>query len=210
MAGISKPFAVKGYNVTSPKGEAVWCKVTEPDTKYNTKGVYSVNLVCEPNDPTVKAFINKLEALRDQALAETKETLGAKGNQYKARPVYSDDMDANYQPTGKIVFKFVMKDVSDRTERGQQDKIIVVDAKKQQIKNIPLVGNGSEIRCVAFANPYSNPKDKEIGISLIWTKMQLISLVEFGSDGDDFDEEDGFSSEDAPFDTEEEKDELDF
>ena len=37
----TKPFAVKGTNITSPKGKALWCKFKEPDTKFNAKGEYS-------------------------------------------------------------------------------------------------------------------------------------------------------------------------
>jgi hypothetical protein len=45
---------------------------------------------------------------------------------------------------------------------------------------------------------------KEVGISLIWSKMQIISLVELGG-GDDFTEEEGYmidaamADEEAPF-----------
>jgi len=34
----TKPFAVKGMNITTPKGEAVWCKVVTPDRMYNEHG----------------------------------------------------------------------------------------------------------------------------------------------------------------------------
>ena len=207
----TKPFAVKGFNVTSPKGEAMWCKITEPDRMYNDKGVYSTSLVCDPDDPTVKAFVAKLEELRDIALAETKETLGAKAAMYKPRPVYTPEYSQDGAETGSIVFKFTLKDVDDRTSSGKQDKIVVVDAKKQAVNPVPLIGNGSVIRCVAFANPYTMPNTKEVGVTLIWTKMQLIDLVSFGGAADEFDEEDGFElPESAPAKAEEEFSDVDF
>jgi hypothetical protein len=203
----AKPFAVKGFNVSSPKGDALWCKVTEPDTMYNAKGSYSVSLVCNPKDPTVKEYVSKLEELRDTAVAETKETVGAaKAQAIKPRPVYTEEIDQDGNLTGKIVFKFKMNNVADREAPG--NKIIVVDAKRQVIKDVPLVGNGSTIRCVAFANPYYMATTKEVGVSLLWTKMQLIDLVEFGGGSDDFDDEDGFEVDSGS--SSNDNDELDF
>lgn len=191
----TKPFAVKGINVTSPKGKAMWCKITEPERTYNADGVLSTNLVCDPEDPTVKAFVEKLEELRDIALAETKETLGAKGAQYKAKSVFNEEFDKEGEATGNIVFKFALKDIDKRKEAGHQSTIMVVDTKKQKVSPVPLVGNGSAIRCVAYANPYTMANTKEVGISLIWSKMQLIELVKYAGGGaDDFDEEEGFEA----------------
>ena len=205
-----KPFAVKGFNVTSPKGTAMWCKITEPDRMYNDKGVLSTSLVCDPDDPTVKAFVAKLEEFRDIALAETKETLGAKAAMYKPRPVFTPEYSQDGAETGAIVFKFTLKDVDDRLAEGKQGKIVVVDTKKQAVNPVPLIGNGSVIRCVAFPNPYTMPNTKEVGVTLIWTKMQIIDLVSFGGVSDEFDEEDGFESEAASPAKEEEFSDVDF
>tara|TARA_B110000977_G_scaffold129602_1_gene165281 strand:+ start:4396 stop:5085 length:690 start_codon:yes stop_codon:yes gene_type:complete len=198
MAINTKPFAVKGMNVVTPKGKALWCKITEADRKYNEFGEYSTSVVVDPQDPAVMAFIGKLEQLRDVALAETKETLGAKGAMYKTRNVVTDEFDQDGQPTGNVIIKVKMKDVDKRTSAGQQDRIAVVDAKKEAVTPVPLVGNGSIIRCAAYANPYTMANTKEVGVSLIWTKMQLIELVSFSQGGDDFDEEDGFAADAAP------------
>ena len=194
MAKNNKPFAVKGINVTSPKGTAKWCKIKEPDYQYNDKGILSTQLICDPEDAAVKAFVAKLEELRDVAYEETKETLGVKGKAYKTREVYSYEEDSNGEETGNIVFKFNLKDVDDR-DRG----VTVVDSMRQVIKeaDLPLVGNGSSIRCVAYANPYSMPNTKEVGISLIWSKMQVIELVEYAGGSDDFEDEDGFESKES-------------
>jgi hypothetical protein len=206
---INKPFAVKGQNVTSPKGEALWCKVAEPDFTYNAKGTFSTSLVCDPNDPTVQAFIQQLEALRDKALEETMETLGAKGKTTKAKDVFVQDYDQDGNETGNIIFKFKMNNVADR--KPGQNKIGVVDAKRQPLPTIPLVGNGSIIRCVAFANPYYMATTKEVGISLLWSKMQIIELQEFGGN-DGFDDEDGYVAPTAPAPTQDfdDEDKLDF
>lgn len=197
-----KPFSTKGTNITSPKGKALWCKVVEPDRMFNDKGSYSTSLVCDPNNEAVKLFIKKLEEVRDAALEETVETLGDKGKVVKARDVYTEDDDGN------VVFKFKMNNIDDR-EPGD-NKIIVVGADRQKINNVPLVGNDSIIRCVAYANPYYMATTKEVGISLFWTKLQILDLVEFGG-GDDLAVEDGYTEygNEAPQ-VDFENDELDF
>lgn len=203
MAKINKPFAVKGTNITSPKGKTLWCKFKEPDTKFNTKGEYSTELICDPNNPAVQAYISKLEELRDIAYNETCETLGAaKAKAVRKADVYKEEVDQNGNETGNVVFKYRLKDLTDRADRGDSTEIIVVDAKKNKLsqKEAPFVGNGSEVRVVSYASPYYMASTKTIGVSHIWSKMQIIDLVEFsgGGDGDDFDEEDGF--EDTSFD----------
>lgn len=202
MAKYVKPFAVKGFNVTSPKGTSVWCKITEPDRMFNDKGEFSTQLVCDPNDPAVKAFVKKLEDLRDTALAETKETKGAAGKGIKAKQVYFEEVDKDGEETGNIFFKFKLNNIDDRAANGDSAKILVFDAKKRVMDDVPLVGNGSVIRCVAYANPYFMANTKEVGISLIWSKMQLIDLVEFEGGGDEFDEEEGFEDDSPAFDEE--------
>jgi hypothetical protein len=197
MANNNKPFAVKGSNITSPKGQANWCKFKEPDTKYNAKGEFSTNLICDLSDPSVQEYIKKLEKIADIAYNETVETLGpVKSNGIRKAPVYTEELNDNGVPTGNGIFKFKLKDLEDRKERGDSTEIIVVDAKKNKLgKDAPLVGNGSVIRLVSYANPYYMASTKTIGISHIWSKMQIIDLVEYGGGGDDFDDEDGFETD---------------
>lgn len=197
MANNNKPFAVKGINITSPKGKANWCKFKEPDTKYNAKGEFSTNLICDLSDPSVQEYIKKLEKIVDIAYNETIETLGpVKSNGIRKAPVYTEELNDNGVPTGNGIFKYKLKDLEDRKERGDSTEIIVVDAKKNKLgKDAPLVGNGSVIRLVSYANPYYMASTKTVGISHIWSKMQIIDLVEYGGGGDDFDDEDGFEND---------------
>jgi len=185
---VKKPFTVKGMNVTSPKGGALWAKLDKPDREYNAKGQYSVDLVCDPEAPGVPEFIEKLETLRDNALEQANDGK-PKPKHYKPRPVYKEEYDKDGNETGNIVFKFKMNNVDDR--RPGQNRVKLVGPKASE-GEIPMVqiGNGSTIRCVAFANPYAMASDKTIGVSLILDKVQLIKLVEFGG-GDELEDEDG-------------------
>jgi len=186
-AAIKKPFTVKGTKVTSPKGTALWAKLDKPDREYNAKGQYSVDLVCDPEAPGVPEFIKKLEALRDTALQQANEGK-PKPKQYKPREVFKEEYTKDGDETGNIIFKFKMNNVDDR--RPGQNKVILVGP-KASAGEIPMVqiGNGSTIRCVAFANPYAMASDKTIGVSLILEKVQLLELVSFGGD-DELEDED--------------------
>lgn len=205
----TRPFTVKGINFTTPKGKALWCKVTEPDRKFNTKGDLTTSLVCNPNDADVKEFITLLEGLRDKAYQETCESLGeVKAKAVKVRSVFYEETNKDGSATGNILFKLKLASVDDREAEGKQSQITVFDAKKNTLVQVPRIGNGSVIRCAGFANPYYMASTKELGISLIWQKMQLIDLVSVDG-GDSFGEEEGFSVqaganaatvfEDAPF-----------
>jgi len=188
MAAVKKPFTVKGTKVTSPKGKALWAKLDKPDREYNAKGQYSVDLVVDPGAPGVPEFIEKLEKLRDTAMEQANDGK-PKPKQFKARDVYKDEYDKDGNETGNIIFKFKMNNVDDR--RPGQNRVILVGPKASE-GEIPMVqvGNGSIIRCVAFANPYAMASDKTIGVSLILEKVQLIDLVCFGGD-DELEDEDG-------------------
>jgi hypothetical protein len=204
----TRPYKVKGISFTTPKGKALWCKNIEPDRKFNDKGDLTTSLVCDPNDEKVKEFIKLLEDLRDQAFNETKESLGeAKAKAVKVRPVFSEHTDRDGNSTGEILFKLKLKDVDEKKELGRQSAIATFDAKKGLIANPPAVGNDSVIRCAGFANPYYMASTKEVGVSLIWQKMQIIELQSLGG-GDEFGEEEGFEAgsaasetqfEEAPF-----------
>ena len=188
---ISKPFTVSGIKVVSPKGLAKWCKVKEPERTFNAKGTYSTLLVCNPDDPSVQLFIEKLEELRDSAFKEAKETLKpAQASKLVAKQVYSEEYDAEGNPTGNIEFKFKLDNVDDK-QKGK-NTVEVVDALRKVIRDIPLIGNGSTIRCMAYANPYYMANGNTIGVSLLWKSMQIINLEEF-SGASDFDEEDGYT-----------------
>lgn len=203
----TRPYTVKGINFTTPKGQALWCRVNEPERKFNDKGVLTTSLVFDPADEDVKAFIKQLEDLRDKAFEETKESLGAaKAKAVNPRSVFSDEVDREGVETGKILIKMKLNNVDEKKEQGRQYKIEAFDAKKNKLEYPPEIGNGSTIRCAGFANPYYMASTKEVGVSLIWQKVQIIDLVSFGG-GDDFGEENGFESapvaeltaEDVPF-----------
>ena len=186
-------LTTSGINIKSPKGIALWCNNIEPQRTFNPTGDLTTSLILDPNAEDVKEMIAKLEALRAEAFAEAKEKLGpAKAKGLQERPVYQPDTDKDGNETGKIVFKFKLGNVDTKKADGKQYQIRTYDAQTNRIDNPPRVGNGSEIRCTAFANPYYMATSKEIGVSMYWQGMQIIKLVEIGG-GDDFEAEEGYT-----------------
>lgn len=197
----TKTFTVKGISFTTPKGKALWCKADMPDRKFNDKGDLTTSLVCDPNDADVKSFITLLEGVRDQAFKETCESLGeVKAKAIKVRPVFYDETNKDGSKTGNILFKLKLGSVDEKEATGKQYQITVVDAKKNILPKAPRVGNGSTIRCAGFANPYYMASTKEIGVSLMWQKMQIIDLIA-ADGGDAFGEEEGFQGSFTPYGT---------
>ncbi len=198
-----KPFTVKGFNTVSPKGTALWCKIVEADYEYNDKGVYQTDLVVDPNDPTVIKYIAKLEALRDQAHAESAKKL--KDDTIESLDVFKKEV-RDGEETGMIVLRFKMPSVDNREEG--QDYVKVIDEYRKPISrgDVPEVGNGSTIRCKAYHYAYymaGQPARKipaSIGVTTIWDMCQLIDLVEYSGGGTDgFEDESG---DDSGFDDE--------
>jgi hypothetical protein len=184
------PYQVKGFRIITPKGAALFCHVVEAQTDFNEKGTYSTMIVCDPEEPSVQKLINQLEELRDTAYEETVATLGpVKSKGITKADVYKEDCDAEGNATGLIRFKLKLDNVADALEKGWTASITVIDASKRPINPVPLVGNGSIIRCAGFAKPYYMGSTKSVGVSLKWDKMQIIDLVSFSGGGDEFDDE---------------------
>ena len=204
-------FDVKGISVVSPKGELEWCKFVEPDTKYNADGEFSVSLLLDPEEPKAKEFIGKLEGLRDTALGQLRENLGAKGKQWSSQDITTIHYDKDGNETGKVVVKCKLKDIAKRKAQGKPYKIQASGPDKENlVAKKTLVGNGSigVVGCFAFA--YEMASTKKVGVSLQWQKLRVFDLVSFASEDDDLfgtveAEEDVFETTTA-----EEQDDLDF
>lgn len=204
-------FDVKGISVVSPKGELEWCKYLEPDTKYNADGELSVNLLLDPEDAKAKEFIGKLEDLRDTAMNELRENLGAKGKQWSTNEVVSEHFDKEGEPTGKVIVKCKLKDVAKRKAAGKAHKIQASGPAKENLSaKKTQVGNGSIGVVGCFAYPYEMASTKKVGVTLMWQKLRVFELLAFANTEDDL-----FGTEDAVEDvfettTDVESDDLDF
>jgi|11_taG_2_1085331.scaffolds.fasta_scaffold01079_9 hypothetical protein len=191
------------------KGKALWCKVFEPDTKFDTNGIYSVNvLIPEAEAVEVCEYLDGLVDARREEEIKAKPKLK---NGLSTKTPYEPEYDQNGDPTGNIEFKLKLKaKVITRTGDTYEQKPIVVDAKRTPIDKDTAIGNGSVIKVAYEPIPYMMASTKQVGVSLRMKGVQVIDLVEYGGGSSMFDDEDGFVSaavakddaNDSPFDDE--------
>jgi len=191
------------------KGNALWCKVFEPDTKFDTNGIYSVTvLIPEAEAAEVCEY---LDTLVDDKFAEEIKAKPKLKNGLSTKTPYEPEYDQNGDATGNIEFKLKLKaKVVTRTGDTYEQKPIVVDAKRKPLDKDTAIGNGSVIKVAYEPIPYMMASTKTVGVSLRMKGVQVIDLVEYGGGSSMFDDEDGFVSEavakddakDTPFDDE--------
>jgi len=198
------PFDVEGKSVTSPRGKALWCKSITPDRTFTKEGDLSTYIILDPSDKDVQLFLEPLDNMCNEAYNQALKNLPpAKSKDLVKRSIAQPDTDKDGNETGMVKVKFKLGKVDARKADGKNHVIKTVDAKKFEIQNPPIVGNGSTIRCSGFAFPYYTASNKEIGVSILWSALQIIDLVQ-SSGGDDFTEEEGsfvnnLMDEPAPF-----------
>lgn len=201
---IEKLFKVDGITVVTPKGQAQWCKIVEPEYTFDAGGTLSSNIVYDSLESEgVPELVAKLEALRDDAfnqisakLPPAKAKTLVKAEVYKMELTRFDkETGEGGEETGRVVFNMKLKDVDGKKAAGKPHTIEVRDASRKIVNNVPLIGNGSTIRLKGFAVPYHMASSNTVGVSIYWNALQLIELVEFSKDSTGgFDEEEGFTA----------------
>ena len=191
---VKKIVDIPGIGITTPKGKALWCNNVTPEREYTKEGDLSTFLILDPSDSAVQEFLAPLQKICDEAFEQAQKNLPAeKAKQVTKRPITQEDTDKDGNPTGKVKVKLKLGKIDEKKAEGKQYTITTYDAKKNEIKEPPTVGNGSTIRCSGFAFPYYMASSKEVGISIKWNALQIIDLKSSSGGGADaFDEEDGF------------------
>lgn len=192
------------------QGQALWAKVFEPDTKFDSNGIYSVTLLIpEAEAAEICEYLDGLVQARYDEEVKAKPKLK---NGLSTKTPYEPEYDQNGNPTGNTEFKVKLKaKVQTRDGSVYEQKPIVVDAKRKPMDTDVGIGNGSVIKVAYEPIPYMMASTKQVGVSLRLKGVQVIDLVEYGSGGSSmFDEEDGYVTErvekddrqDTPFDSE--------
>jgi len=174
------------------KGNAKWCKVFEPDTRFNEDGEYSTQVILP--EAEAAQVCEQLEALVDEEYAKLVKEKPALKVGLSKRPVVEPEVDENGNETGNVVFKTKLKAlIRGKNGTNYPQKVNVVDSKRTPMSGKQLVGNGSVIKVAVEPNTYYMPSSKQVGVSLRLKALQVIDLVEHGVSADSlFDEEDGF------------------
>ena len=176
--------------VTTPKGLAVWPWLNEPDRKFNANGEYKVNLQMAHED--AQPFIEKLEEIHKEHYQETCKR-EKKQKLKKADLPITDVFDDEGNPTGEVQIKFKLKAQYEYDGKKITQRPVLMDSKRQPMKEV--IGGGSVIRVGCDVYPYYTATIG-VGLSLRCKIVQVLELKEYspGTDGFDFDEEDGFES----------------
>lgn len=180
-------------SLTIIKGTAKWAKISAPDTKFNTDGEYSVQVVLPV--AAAQEIIEHLEEVRDAFQAEfIKDPKNKKIlKTIKIKEVFEEETDEDGNPSGNVVFRTKMKAVikSAKTGKTYEQKPAVVDAKRTPMKDAN-VGNGSVIKVAVEPAAYFMQSSKEIGVTLRLKAVQVLTLVQFGDASSCFDDEEGY------------------
>jgi hypothetical protein len=197
MAEEKKPKIVF-EKIASPRGVAVWPRLTEPDFKFKKElGEYSVKLRV-PKD-VAEAWAGPLVAALDKLVAEQKaemeaELKEAKGKKKADLKKALDEMPINPLPitpayddegneTDEMEIKFAASGgwKDKKTGAIKPRKIPLEDSKGNPIKRKLDIWGGSEIRVFATIRPYVTPKG--IGVRLGLEAVRIIKLVQGGAGG---------------------------
>lgn len=165
----------------SPKGVASYPHINRPDTKFDDRGVYKVDLIVPGLE--AEGFIAELKQL---AIDE----FGKRASQAHI-PVTPYEEDET-----KVVLKF--RGQYKPVVRNSKNNILTGDA-------IPSIGGGSTMRCACQAGTYN--AGGKIGVKLYLSQVQLVEVQSF-DDCPFPEEEDGYvgDPDSSPFPDEEEDD----
>jgi len=174
------------------KGNALWAKVFEPDTRYVPEGEYSIQVIMPETEAA--EVCEQLENMAQAKLAEVVKEQPKLKNVLATRTPFDPETDEAGNLTGNVVFKTKMKArIKARDGRVYEQKPAVVDAKRTPMDGSQLIGNGSLIKVAVEPAPYMMQSTKQVGVTLRLKAVQIINLVEYGKTVSSiFDEEDGF------------------
>ena len=180
--------------MVSPAGIAVWPYLNSPDTKFDNGGAGEYKVSVKLTEAAAQPVIDKLQKILDQYQAE-EISQNPKVKQFTPRLPIEEEVDDQGNLTGNWLLKVKQK-AQITTANGIVDmKVALFDAKRRPTN--AEIGGGSTLKVATTIVPYTMPSNKAVGISLRLNAVQVINLVEGGSEGDGsmFDVEDGFSDE---------------
>ena len=186
---MSKKF----IQLLSPPGEAVWPKLSKPETKFNPEGVYETKLRLDAVEGG--KFNQVLEEHHADWLQKCSEE---RGRSVKAAPLPVTKTEEDGVETGEYEFKFKLNAVAGKEGNKWEQRPALFDSKGKPIDpDTVQVGSGSKITISFEVAPYFVPA-LGAGLSLRMKAVQVIDLVEFGGNTFDsfgFQQQEGYAAE---------------
>lgn len=175
------------------QGNALWAKVFEPDTKFDSNGIYSIQVTMP--EAEAAGVCEYLDSVIQERFDEEVKAFPKKKNSLSTKAAYEPHYDKDGNETGLVEFRFKLKaKVQTRDGSLYEQKPIVVDAKRAPMDSDNLIGNGSVVKVAYEPIPYVMASTKQVGVSLRLKGVQVLELVEYGggSGASMFEEEEGF------------------
>jgi|TARA_R100001463_G_scaffold47551_2_gene96463 hypothetical protein len=169
--------------LVTPIGKAEYAHVHTPDTRFNSDGVWSIALRLPASSDEAKTLMEVMDEGVQEASKQFKE-------KKVANPPYKEDGD-------DILFRFKQKSII-RSRAGEEwsTRVNVVDSKLNQIPKSIAVGNGSKVRVSYTLRPYKSINGAGIAADL--SGVQVIELIEYNPNQNEFSEADGFTASEIP------------
>ncbi len=184
--------------LTTPKGTAVYPRIAEPDTKFNSDGVYHCKLHVSEKD-----FNLFSKTVTDIVEKEYEAECAIKGKKLKRATT------SPIRITEEGDYELYAKQVAQRqTAKGLLEfKVPVFDAEGKRLEKSPSIGSGSTLKLSTEVYTWFTPT-QGFGYTLRLKAVQVIDLIEYEGGVTVFGKEDGsFISDGESLDTafEEEK-----
>jgi hypothetical protein len=190
---LHKPRPKKVYR-PSPVGTARFAWVTKPDTKYNEKGLYHVDLIvgAEHAEPE-RAMIEAEAKEAFEAFVAESQFKAAEAKKWGIHLPFDDELDGDGKPTGNTIFKYKQNAQIPLADGSVKTfKMGVRDAKNKEITT-PVFG-GDTIRVLYAPRAVPMNSLKKVGLRLDFCMVQLIKKANTGGKG--FDEVEGGYTQD--------------
>lgn len=158
---------------TTPVGEFVYPRLTQPDTRYDPDGVYQLKLLLPFEDNETQELIAKI----DGVLSAFIQTLDLKvQNMYRRSEVYEKEMtEDGTAETGNVLFKMKMKaKVTHAKGSFEQAPVVVMADTGEKVEG--LVYGGSFGKVKGQIVPYTMAANKLVGVTLRLKAVQIHEL----------------------------------
>ena len=174
---------IKWTSTVTPRGEALWVKILEPDYKFDKKdGKYEATLLLDPSNPETDEWVTKVNNYLQHYSKVIKETLAPR-KQEELRIV--NPLPEQYDKEDNLTGKLVLKTKTKGAFKDEPITIPVYDAVGEKIEGFKkLIGNGSIIKLFVSFKPYYTSGSNSLGLTFKLKKVQVIKLNEFSGDGD--------------------------
>lgn len=200
MAFAKRKIYTSALGTTEP-----YAYIAKPDTKFNDRGVYKVQLTI-PN--------NQCQGMIDAIVKCHEENYAARVEEFEANPPqvqrgkkpmvpYEGDMPFvdNNDGTTTFSFKCYGSFVDKKTGETKQINLAVVDSKGKKMQNVPLIAGGSKLKVKYSMIPFGWSKVAGASVKLQLESVMLVELTTFGGGDDgwaDEVEEGGYEASNTP------------